>query len=155
MVKGAPSDRSLSDKDTIKAVLVSEFSDIFNPLSLPPMHSKQMKIYLKADANNAPRTIPHAYREQIKTQIEELVQKGIIEAVTEPSELCHPMVIIPKKGSSEKRLAVDLMKWNKQVKRPVHPARTIRNTQSDIDTAQYFTTLDARHGYWQAPLAEE
>lgn len=150
---------STNANEDAKQKLLCEFSDVFNSTRLPPMHSEPMMIRLKADARpfrvNAPRSIPHAYRDQVKQQIDEMVEKSIIEPVTEPSEWCHPIVVVPKKGSNEKRLVVDLTKLNKQVLRPVHPGRTIRDTISNIDEAQYFTTLDARHGYWQVPLKEE
>ena len=51
-------------------------------------------------------------------------------------------------------MTVDLTKLNRQVQRPVHPARTPKEAIADISQARLFTTLDARHGYWQVPLAE-
>ena len=83
-----------------------------------------------------------------------MVQKGIIQPVNEPTDWCHPMVVVPKKGTNEVRLTVDLSKLNKQVARPVHPARTPRDVVANINQAQFFTKLDARHGYWQVPLSD-
>ena len=67
---------------------------------------------------------------------------------------CHPITVVDKKNSSEKRLTVDLRKLNDQVRRPTHPMTTPRVALSAIGTAKFFTTLDARHGYWQIPLSE-
>ena len=83
-----------------------------------------------------------------------MLDDGIIEPVTEPSEWCHPIVLVPKKGSSEMRLTVDLRRLNDQVRRPTHPARTPHDAVAAIGKATYFTTLDARHGYWQVPLSD-
>eukprot|EP00117_Sycon_ciliatum_P017154 scpid23104/ scgid16276/ Retrovirus-related Pol polyprotein from transposon gypsy; Reverse transcriptase; Endonuclease len=84
-----------------------------------------------------------------------MVINGIIEPVTEPSDWCHPIVIADKKSSNEKRLTVDLRKLNDQVCRPTHPARTPRDAVTAIGKARFFTTLDARHGYWQIPLSDD
>ena len=56
-------------------------------------------------------------------------------------------IIVNKKGSSEKRLPVDLQTLNRQVKRPTHPMSTARTALSGIGAASWFTKLDARHGY--------
>ena len=75
-------------------------------------------------------------------------------SVTEPSDWCHPVVIVAKKGTDEKRLTVDFKKLNDQVRRPAHPTRTPRDVVANIGDAKFFTKLDARHGYWQVPLSE-
>ena len=67
---------------------------------------------------------------------------------------CHPIVIVAKKGTDEKRLTVDFKKLNDQVRRPAHPTRTPRDVVANIGNAKFFTKLDARHGYWQVPLSE-
>jgi len=149
------------DISQVKAQLLEEFADVFDsasPTTFPAMHGEPMEIRLQSGATpfamyNA-RTIPHKHKEKVKTQLDEMVQKGIIEPVAEASEWCHPLVVVSKKDSDEVRLTVDLTKLNQQVERPVHPARTPKEAISDIESAKFFTTLDARHGYWQVPLAE-
>ena len=90
----------------------------------------------------------------MKEQLDTMVADGIIEPVSEPSDWCHPIVIVNKKGSTEKRLTVDLQTLNRQVKRPTHPMSTARSALSGIGSAKWFTKLDARHGYWQIPLSD-
>ena len=80
--------------------------------------------------------------------------QGIIEPVSEASDWCHPIVVVDKKGTTEKRLAVDFKKLNDQVRRPTHPTRSPRDVVSKISNAKYFTKMDARHGYWQKPLSD-
>ena len=81
------------------------------------------------------------------------MQKGIIQPINEPTDLCHPMVAVLKKGTDEVRLTVDLSKLMKQLACLVHPARTPRDVVANINQAQFFTKLDAHHGYWQVPLS--
>ena len=81
------------------------------------------------------------------------MQKGIIQPINESTDLCHPMVTVLKKGTDEVRLTVDLSKLIKQLARLVHAARTPRDVVANINQAQFFTKLDAHHGYWQVPLS--
>ena len=146
------------DVDQVRQQLLVEFSDVFDTSSLKPMHGPAMNIELQADAKpscvHSSRPIPYAFRDQINAQLDEMVANHIIEPVSEPSSWCHPIVIVDKKGTSEKRITVDFKKLNVQVKRPVHPVKTARDVVAGIGSAKYFSKLDARHGYWQVPLTE-
>ncbi|XP_065190896.1 uncharacterized protein K02A2.6-like [Sycon ciliatum] len=155
-VKSEPSSADIAD---VKTQLMQEFADVFDDSQLKPMAGPPMEIKLQSDATptrvNGARAIPFAFRDQIKSQLDDMVINGIIEPVTEPSDWCHPIVIADKKSSNEKRLTVDLRKLNDQVCRPTHPARTPRDAVTAIGKARFFTTLDARHGYWQIPLSDD
>ena len=83
-----------------------------------------------------------------------MVTNDIIEPVDEPSDWCHPIVVVEKRGTTGKRLTVDLTKLNRQVQRPTHPMCSARDMLANIGEAHYFTKLDARNGYWQVPLAD-
>ena len=118
-----------------------------------------MRIHLKEGAVpfalHTPRQIPYAFREAVKEELDSMVQQGIIKPCgDEPSEWCHPLVVVPKaKGV---RITVDLTKLNSQVSRPAHPSPTPLAAVRTVDsTAKFFTTADALHGYWQMELAEE
>ena len=82
-----------------------------------------------------------------------MVADHIIEPVSEPPSWCHPIVIVEKKRTSEKRLTVDFKKLNDQVKHPADPVKTACDV-AGIGSARYFSKLDARDGYWQVPLTE-
>ncbi|XP_065193134.1 uncharacterized protein LOC135824328 [Sycon ciliatum] len=161
VVPDAPADKVVSkatDSETMRAELLAEFADVFDDSVLKPMLGGPMEIRVRADAKPVAayhaRQIPHAYRDQVKSQLDDMVQDAIIEEVTEPSAWCHPIVIVDKKGTNEKRLTVDFKKLNDQVERPAHPAPSPRDAVSSVGNARYFTKLDARHGYWQVPLSE-
>ena len=82
-------------------------------------------------------------------------KQGIIAKVgDESSAWCHPMVVVakPKEGI---RICVDLTKLNRQIKRPILPTTSPRDAISGIkEGSKYFTTIDAKHGYWQIELDE-
>ena len=112
----------------------------------PPMDIRLHPDATPACAHHA-RPTPYAFREQVKEQLDDMVANEIIEPVTEPSEWCHPIVIVNKSGTNEKRLTVDFKKLNSQVQRPAHPMTSPRDAVSDIEPSRFFSTLDARHGY--------
>ena len=126
--------------EKIKAQLMEEFADVFNDTPLRPMKGPPMEIELKAEAVpfrvHGPRVMPYAYRNLVKAQIEDMVAQGIIEPVSEASDWCHPIVVVDKKGTAEKCLAVDFKKLNDQVRRPTHPSHSPRDVVSKIGNAK-------------------
>ena len=98
------------------------------------MACKPMEIQLRPDAKpcavHTARTIPRAYKSRVKDQFDEMMKRGIMEPVAEGSVWCHPIVIVPKKGSDEVRLTVDLTTLNRQVEHPVHPMKTPKDAMS-------------------------
>lgn len=144
----------------MKTVLLEEFHDVFSSENhLKTMEGSPMKIHLTSDAqpfaiHNA-RPIPFAWKDEVKETLDDMVEKGILRQLEdEPTEWCHPMVVVPKpKGGV--RICVDLTKLNKHVLRPRHPTVNTREAIRNISSeAKFFTTCDATHGYWQVPLEE-
>ena len=131
-----------TDSETMRAELLAEFADFFDDSVLKPMLGRPMEIRVRADAKPVAayhaRQIPHAYRDQVKSQLDDMVQDAIIEEVTEPSAWCHPIVIVDKKRTNEKRLTVDFKKLNDQVERPTHPAPSPRDAVSSIGNSRVF-----------------
>ena len=65
----------------------------------------------------APRSIPFAYREKLRQELNSLLQQDIIALVTDPMAWCAPIVVTLKKGTEDIRLCVDLSRLNKYVRR--------------------------------------
>ena len=106
-------------------------------------------------ALTAARNIRYCWRDEIKSQLDELTARGIIAPVDYPTAWCHPMVPISKRQGGA-RLVVDMTAINKFVKRPAYPVSPIHDAVASIDgDARWLTTLDAAMGYFQVPIAEE
>lgn len=100
------------------------------------------------------RTILYAFREAAKAELDDMVKKGIIKPVTEPTQFVLPFLVVGK-PSGGVRLVVDYKGLNKFVQRPIHPFPSISDVKSMIPPdAKWFATLDATKGYWQVPLDE-
>ena len=125
-----------------------------------------MRIELRQDARpcavTAAGNIPHAWRDDIKRQLDDLVAQDVIMPVTHPTEWCHPMVPVPKPptdrdgSKTSVRMCVDLTKLNLYVRRGAHPVTTPHEAVTGIEQgSRFFTKLDAKSGYFQIPIAEE
>ena len=147
------------------ATLKAEFPRVFDVESgLREMVGEPMTIELTDDAipyaQTCARNIPYNWRDDVRQQLDELLQHDIIEPVEHHTEWCHPLCPVPKTDSDGKptgcRITVDFTKLNRFVKRPVHPARTPHDAISSIATgAKFFTKLDCKAGYHQLALREQ
>ena len=145
---------------TTSEELIKEFPTVFDG-QIKTMGGEKFHISLMGDAKpfcvNTPRSIPFAYREKLKAELELLQDQGIIAPVTIPTEWCAPIVIAPKKDSDNIRMCVDLSRLNRYVKRERYLSSTPAQAVADIaaDHAKAFTKFDALKGYHQCPLDEE
>ena len=112
--------------------------------TLREMNSKPMKIFLKDEAVPfplpIPRQIPLAFRRKVKTELDQLVQAGVIAPVTEATDWVHPMVVVPK-TNGEIRLCVYLQKLNKYVRRPYYPSKSPAEAVSNISSSKIFLNI--------------
>ena len=139
-----------------KASILDEYRDLFDgELGKLPM---QYKMKLNPDIRpvvRPPRRFPVAFQDKVKQELDAMVTKGVIAPVTEPTEWVSQMVVTQKKDSDAIRICIDLKDLNKAIQREHYPMRTFEEVIARMPKAQYFTTLDASHGFWQIPLDHE
>ena len=139
--------------------LITEFPSVFDN-QVKAMDGEQFHIALTKEAKpfcvKTPRTVPFAYRDKLKAELETLQEQGSITPVTYPTEWCAPIVVTPKKESDSIRMCVDLTHLNRYVKREQYHSATPDQAVADItaEKAKVFTTIDAKKGYHQCPLDE-
>lgn len=89
--------------------------------------------------------------------VKELAQmeaNDIIEAMTEPTEWCTPMVPVPKK-SQQARICVDLKELNKAVKRERFILPTLEEMITQLNGSAVFSLTDVASGFWQIVLDKD
>ena len=124
------------------------------------MEGEKFHISLTDDAKpfcvNTPRSIPFAYRDKLKAELDLLQSQHIIAPVVEVTEWCAPIVVTPKKNTDRIRMCVDLSRLNRYVRREWYQSSTPAEAVADIaaSSAKVFTVLDAMKGYHQCPLDE-
>ena len=125
------------------------------------MEGEKFHISLTDDAKhfcvNTPRSIPFAYREKLKAELDLLQEQHIIAPVVEVTEWCTPIVVTPKKNTVRIHMCVDLSRLNHYVRRERYQSPTPTEAVADIATssAKVFTVLDAMKGYHQWSLDED
>ena len=122
------------------------------------MSGKLFKINLKPDATPCAqlkaRKIPIPYLDQLKKQLNEMEQLGVISAYEEPSAWSHPIVIAPKKDSDELQICIDFTRLNRFIQREYHLSNSPFEAVTSIPQEElaFFYKFDARHGHRQVPL---
>ena len=133
-----------------------EFTSTFTGLG--KMVGPPFKIQLHEGATpwaiTAPRRIPYGLMDKVKAELQRMENLGVIQKVEEPTDWCHPIVIVFK-DNGEIRLCIDLTKLNPHIKREYRILDSVEDCLARIGRAKYFTKLDANSGYWQVPSDSE
>ena len=130
---------------------MDEFQEIF---SNRPGRTNLMQHHIRTvDARPVrmrPYRLPHAYRETVLEELEEMEQHGIIEQST--SEWSSPIVLVKKKDGTM-RVCVDYRRLNAVTQVEAYPMPRIDEIIDQLGKARYISTLDLTKGYWQMPVA--
>ena len=123
------------------------------------MQCEPIKIELREDAVpfalSHPRAIPYSRVPLVEKEIKDMLNRGIIEKVTHPTDWVSS-IVTPPKPSGGIRVCQDYRKLNEFVKRPWYPMKTPSMVIDSLPkNAKWFTTIDAKNGYWMLPLDEE
>ena len=131
------------------------FSKVFSGLgTLGGPYTTKLKEGAKPYALHAPRNIPIALRNKVRTELEHMKRIGVIKKVTKPTQWCAGVVIVPKTTGAV-RICVDLKPLNASVLREPHPIPKVDETLAQLSGATVFIKVDVNSGFWQIPLAEE
>src|SRR5207253_11082832 len=102
---------------------------------------------------STPRRVPIPLLPQVKEELKRMVDLGVIERVSEPTQWCAPMTIAWKK-SGQLRICASLEELNKQLVRGKTVMPTSDETLGKLAGARVCSKLDANWGFWQIPLAK-
>jgi transposase InsO family protein len=102
----------------------------------------------------APRAIPQSILPQLKKELDRMEQEGIIRPCPETTEWVHNIVTVVKKNGTL-RLCLDPRNLNKHLIRNVHYTASWEDAQHSFRNGQYFSTLDAKSGYWTKLLDKQ
>lgn len=98
---------------------------------------------------SAPYRVPHAFIQEFKEEIADMLRLKIITPSTSP--WASPALHVAKKDGT-KRLCVDYKKLNRISVSDPYPMPRIEDMIDDLSSAKYISTIDLTKGYWQVPV---
>jgi hypothetical protein len=136
-------------------IIVSNYDYIFQePEGLPPKRQIEHEIQLQQDAplpNIGMYRLLVLENAEIKKQVQELLNQGVIRPSTYPCG--SPIVLVPKKDGTW-RMCVDFRALNKIMVKNRYPLPRIDDLLDQLKNAVIFTKLDLRSGYHQIRIVE-
>lgn len=106
--------------------------------------------------NIKPYRLPHSAKAEINSQIEKMLDEGIIE--NSASAWNSPLLIVPKKSSDDKkqwRVVVDFRRLNNITQDDIYPLPNIADILDQLGNSNYFSTIDLANGYHQIAMNPE
>ncbi|UYV69358.1 hypothetical protein LAZ67_6003312 [Cordylochernes scorpioides] len=96
-----------------------------------------------------PYRVPICDQQEIRNQIQQMLENGIIEQSFSP--FSSPITLVTKRDKT-KRFCIDYRKVNELISSDVHPLPRIEDILDHLAQAKYFSTADISSAYWQVPI---
>ncbi|KAJ9536336.1 hypothetical protein OSB04_un000487 [Centaurea solstitialis] len=144
------------ESSSLSVPVVSEFPDVF-PDDLPgvsPVREVEFTIDLIPGASpisKAPYRMAPSEMKELKTQLDDLLEKGFIRPSVSPWGA--PVLFVKKKDGSM-RLCIDYRELNKVTIRNKYPLPRIDDLFDQLQGARYFSKIDLRSGYHQLRIRD-
>ena len=133
--------------------LVGEFPHLFS--DKPGVTDLvEHEISLEGDSvpSQKPYRISHMALEQMKKEVQELLDLGIVRESNSP--YASPALLVKKDSGKAVRLVVDFRQLNKTTVNDSYPMRRIDDTLDRIGKAKFLSAVDLSKGYLQVKLKE-
>ena len=136
------SNLSMLDRD--RSEFLSQFSDVFSdslPSELPPERSEDHAIDLipgTSPPNRPPYRVSAAQQKEIMSQVNELLEKGLIQPSSSP--FCSPVLLVQKKDGSW-RMCIDYRALNKATIKNRFPIPRIDDILDRLEGVSMFSRI--------------
>lgn len=150
-------DTRMNDADSGKTEVVAEFPDVFPEEipGMPPDREIEFTIDTFPDIrpiSKAPYRMAPAELKELKTQLQELLDRGYIRPSVSP---WGAPVLFVKKKDGTMRLCIDYRELNKVTVRNKYPLPRIDDLFDQLQGATVFSKIDLRSGYHQLKIKPE
>lgn len=146
------------ENDVIKDICV-EYSDIFylegDKLSFTNAIKHEIDTGNHKPVFTKSYRYPQVHKEEVKTQIQKMLDQGIIRPSVSPWS--SPVWVVPKKmdasGVQKWRIVIDYRKLNELTTGDKYPLPNIADLLDQLGKCKYFSTLDLASGFHQIELS--
>ncbi|MCO5602208.1 hypothetical protein L7F22_056337 [Adiantum nelumboides] len=128
---------------------LNEHSELFIDDILSELPAKWGDDDHRIDLILGPYRVSQAQQEEIMSQVNELVQKGMVRPSSSP--FCSPVSLVHKKDGSY-RMCVDYHALNKLTVKNRFPVPRIEDLFDKLQGATYFSRMDLKSGYQQIQI---
>ena len=111
-----------------------------------------IKLTDPAPFKEAYRRIPPQMYDEVKAQIQEMLDLGAIRPSNSP---WASAIVLVRKKDGRLRFCIDLRRLNNRTVKDAYSLPRIESILDSLGGAQIFSTLDLKAGYWQVEMAEE
>jgi hypothetical protein len=147
---------SNEEKGVMESVL-SRYSYVFHLDKNSPFKGTDLVEHhiVTGDGWKAPYRVPFALRQEMETQVKDMLMKVVIEPSHSPWGAVA--LLVPKKslyGKPKDRFCVDVHALNKITTFDNYPLSVFDETVSTLHGSRYFLVIDLYSGFWQIKIAE-
>lgn len=135
--------------------ITQEFTDVFQGIG---KLAGEYNFSVKPDTApvvHPPRRVPDALKDKLKKELDVMEANQIVVRVHEPTDWVNSLVVVEKPGGRGLRICLDPRDLNNAIRREYYPIPTLDEITTRLHGAKYFSTLDARSGYWSIMLSEQ
>ena len=101
-----------------------------------------------------PKRLPVELQDQVKQELDRLVNVGVLTLVDELTDWVNQMAIATKKDGSL-WICIDPRSLNLALKREHYHLPVLKDILPDLAKAKFFSKVDLSRGYWHCVLEEE
>ena len=140
--------------DNVKEQVSAKYPELFKGIGcLPVKHKMRLEENVSPVIRPARRSPVHI-RDELKKELDRLLENNIISRIEEPTDWVNQMVW-ERKPSGSLRICINPRDLNKAVKREHYQLPTREEIEAEMGGAKYFSKLDAANGFFQIELEEE
>ncbi|KAI3813855.1 hypothetical protein L1987_18590 [Smallanthus sonchifolius] len=137
--------------------IVTDYADVFPDElhGIPPEREVEFKINLVQGTTpiaKAPYSLAPTEMKELKTQLDELLEKGFVRPSSSPWGA--PILFVKKKDGTM-RMCIDYWELNKVTIKNRYPLPRIDDLFGQLHGACHFSKIDLRSGYHQLKVQEE
>ena len=156
--KGIQGRTNLGELDKARFEFLKQYQDCFSeslPGVLPPERPEDhtiVEIPGTSPPNRPPYRVSVAQQEEIMSQVNELLDKGLIQPSSSP--YCSPVLLVQKKDGSW-RMCIDYRALNKNTIKNRFPIPRIDDVLDKLQGSAFFSRIDLKSGYHQIRIRPE